>query len=99
MPANSDDGDYAAAFAERIVPALDRFRPQVLMISAGFDAHAEDPLAHIQLTDDAYESMTRALVAVADAHCDGRIVSLLEGGYSLRTLGRCVVRHLIALRA
>jgi acetoin utilization deacetylase AcuC-like enzyme len=99
MPANADDEDYAKAFAERIVPALDHFRPQVLMISAGFDAHAEDPLAHVQLSDDAYEEMTRTLVGVANAHCDGRIVSLLEGGYNLRALGRGVVRHLIALQA
>ena len=98
MPANSDDENYARAFDERIVPALDRFRPEVLMISAGFDAHADDPLAHVRLSDDAYEAMTRTLVGVADAHCGGRIVSVMEGGYHLRALGRGVARHLIALQ-
>lgn len=99
MPANSDDDDYERAFAERIVPALDQFRPQVLLISAGFDAHADDPLAHVRLSDDAYSMMTRILVGVAEAHCEGRVVSLLEGGYNLHALGRGVVRHLIALQA
>ena len=98
MPANSDDDDYARALADRIVPALDRFRPEVLLISAGFDAHADDPLAHLQLTDDGYEAMTRTLVDVANAHCGGRVVSVLEGGYHLRALARGVVRHLIALQ-
>lgn len=98
MKPGSDDADYSRAFDEQILPALDAFRPQVLMISAGFDAHASDPLAHISLTDDAFDMMTRKLIAVADAHCDGRVVSVLEGGYDLKALGRSVVRHLIALQ-
>jgi acetoin utilization deacetylase AcuC-like enzyme len=97
MPPGSGDEEYAAAFGRLIVPKLDEFAPELLLISAGFDAHVDDPLAHIQLTDDAFEAMTRALVAVARRHCGGRIVSVLEGGYNLRALGRSVVRHLIAL--
>ena len=97
MPPGSGDADYAEAFASKIVPKLDLFRPDVLLISAGFDDHADDPLAHIELSDDGFESMTRTLVEVAERHCGGRIVSVLEGGYHLRALGRSVVRHLIAM--
>ena len=82
----------------RVIPELDAFRPEVLLLSAGFDAHRDDPLANIDLTEDGFEMMTRQLVAVAEKHCDGRIISALEGGYNLRALGRSVVRHLVALR-
>jgi acetoin utilization deacetylase AcuC-like enzyme len=83
---------------ERIViPRLNDCRPQVLLISAGFDAHREDPLAQIELSEECYERMTGMLAEVADRHAQGRIVSALEGGYNLRALGRSVVRHVIAL--
>lgn len=99
VPMNPASGDeaYARAFDQKIVPALDRFRPQMLLISAGFDAHADDPLAHIELSDDGFAMMTGKLCAVADTHCQGRVVSLLEGGYNLAALGRSVVRHVIEL--
>jgi acetoin utilization deacetylase AcuC-like enzyme len=93
----SDDADYLRVIDERVVPELDEFRPQLLLISAGFDAHREDPLAHMNLSDECYELMTRHVVSVADQHCGGRVVSVLEGGYSLAALGRSVVRHLIGL--
>jgi acetoin utilization deacetylase AcuC-like enzyme len=95
----AEDIDYLRVIDSRVVPELEEFRPQVLLISAGFDAHQDDPLADINLSDDGFEQMTRALVAVADRYCDGRVISLLEGGYNLRVLGRCVVRHLVGLRA
>ena len=95
----SDDDDYARAFDARVIPELDKFRPQLLLISAGFDAHRADPLAQMNLCDECYETMTRRLVSVAAQHCDGRVVSLLEGGYDLAALGRSVVRHLIGLRS
>jgi acetoin utilization deacetylase AcuC-like enzyme len=97
MPPGSGDEEYVAAFERVIVPKLDAFAPEVLLISDGFDAHVDDPLAHIQLSDDTFEAMTNSLVDVANRHCGGRIVSVLEGGYNLRALGRSVVRHLIAL--
>jgi acetoin utilization deacetylase AcuC-like enzyme len=97
MKPGSDDADYLAAIRERIVPAIDAFKPQVLMLSAGFDAHREDPLAHIELSDDGFEQITREMVTLADAHCAGRIVSTLEGGYNLAALGRAVVRHMKAM--
>jgi len=92
-----DDDDYLRVIDERVVPKLDEFRPQLLLISAGFDAHREDPLANMNLSDECYELMTRRLVSIADQHCGGRVVSVLEGGYNLAALGRSVVRHLIGL--
>lgn len=97
MPPTSGDAEYETAFDRKIIPKLDHFRPQALILSAGFDAHADDPLAHIQLSDDGFEMMTRKLVAAADRHCNGQVISLLEGGYNLPALGRSVVRHLLAM--
>jgi acetoin utilization deacetylase AcuC-like enzyme len=91
------DSEYMAAMKSKVIPALDAFKPEMLLISAGFDAHHDDPLAQINLSDDAFEMMTRLLLEVADRHCQGRIVSLLEGGYNLRALGRGVVRHLVGM--
>ena len=93
------DEEYYAAFDSRVMPALEEFRPEVLLVSAGFDGHRDDPLAQIELSDEAYEQMTRRLVGLAERHCAGRIVSVLEGGYNLGALGRGVVRHLIGLHA
>jgi len=93
----TQDEHFLRLVDTRVLPALDRFAPEVLLISAGFDAHRADPLAQTLLTDDAYAEITRRLVAAAERHCDGRVVSVLEGGYNLRALGRSVVRHLIAL--
>jgi acetoin utilization deacetylase AcuC-like enzyme len=93
------DSLYASLFDEKVLPKLRSFDPQVLLISAGFDAHRDDPLAQVSLSDDAYETMTRKLVAIADAHCQGRLISILEGGYDLAALSRCVVRHVAALIA
>jgi acetoin utilization deacetylase AcuC-like enzyme len=97
MPPGADDEAYDVAMEREVVPKLDQFRPEILMISAGFDAHLDDPLAQIALSESGFASMTRQLVAVANAHCGGRIVSTLEGGYNLRALGRSVVAHLIGL--
>jgi acetoin utilization deacetylase AcuC-like enzyme len=94
----SEDDDYLRAFDSKVVPALERFRPEFMLVSAGFDAHRDDPLAQMNLSEEAYERMTRLLVQVADVHCGGRLVSALEGGYNLRALGRSVVRHLIGMQ-
>ena len=97
FPPGSGDAVYLHAFEARVLPMLDAFRPQFLLISAGFDAHRDDPLAQIDLSEDAFEQMTRLLADAANVHCGGRIVSALEGGYDLRALGRSVVRHASAL--
>jgi acetoin utilization deacetylase AcuC-like enzyme len=97
MPPGAGDGEYADAFDSKVLPALDKFRPDVLLISAGFDAHRDDPLAQIELSEEAFERMTRMLVQAANVHCGGRVVSTLEGGYNLRALGRSALRHLMGL--
>ena len=98
MNPGSGDEDYIAAFDSKIIPKLDQFKPEILLISAGFDAHADDPLAQMELSDHGFEAMTRMLVDVSKTHCRGKIISALEGGYSLGALGRSAVRHLHALR-
>ena len=80
-----------------VLPAIDSWRPQLIFISAGFDAHAEDPLANMQLVEDDFAWVTRELCALAQRHCDGRIVSVLEGGYDPAALARSVVAHLEVL--
>jgi acetoin utilization deacetylase AcuC-like enzyme len=99
IPMNPGVGDekYLAAFHENVLPALDEFKPEMLLISAGFDAHADDPLARIHLSEECFGEMTALLVQAANAHSGGKIVSALEGGYNLRALGRSVVRHLVGL--
>jgi acetoin utilization deacetylase AcuC-like enzyme len=97
MP-GAGDAEYLHALDARVIPKLSDFNFEILLISAGFDAHREDPLAQIELSEDCFEQMTRKLVDVANAQCDGKVISLLEGGYNLRALGRSVVRHLVALR-
>lgn len=95
--AGAGDEEYLAALREKIIPAVDAFAPEVLMISAGFDGHADDPLASIELSEEGFAQITRELVLLAEKHCGGRIISVLEGGYNLRALGRSVVRHLVEL--
>ena len=96
-PGSTDD-DYLPAIDGPVTDAVVRFAPDVLLISAGFDAHRDDPLAQVSLTEDGFEQMTRRLVAVADDVCAGRVVSVLEGGYHLRALGRSAARHLVAMQ-
>ena len=97
VPPGADDEIYLHALEAQVLPELDRFRPEFLLVSAGFDAHAEDPLAQVMLSEEGFEHITRLLVESAERHCGGRVVSALEGGYNLRALVRGVVRHLSAL--
>ena len=80
-----------------MLPALDAFRPQLLLVSAGFDAHWRDPLAQLQLDAADYAWITRELLAIAARHAQGRMVSMLEGGYDLQALRECSVAHVAAL--
>ncbi len=88
---------FRAAYADEIMPALDRFKPELLMISAGFDAHADDPLASLRLGVDDYEWVTRELVGVGERHAEGRVVSTMEGGYNLEALAQSVAAHVRGL--
>jgi acetoin utilization deacetylase AcuC-like enzyme len=95
-PGSGSDA-FREAFTSRCLPALEAHRPQMIFVSAGFDAHRDDPLANLNLTDGDFGWVTRQLVDVAARHANGRIVSTLEGGYSLPALGRSVAAHLRAL--
>ncbi len=99
MEAGRDNDDYAGVFVKQIVPALQTFGPEFILISAGFDAHRDDPLAGMSVTEAGFGEMTRLMRQVADQSCHGRIVSCLEGGYNLPALARSVEAHLIALLA
>ncbi len=88
---------WRATFAEGLMPALDDFAPDLILISAGFDAHRRDPLAHQSLEAEDFAWATRAVLEVARRRCGGKVVSSLEGGYDLEGLGRSTVAHLHAL--
>ena len=93
-----DGGDqFRAAFRERILTALDDFQPDLIIISAGFDAHHRDPLAEINLVEDDFDWATGKLMDAAGRHCDNRLVSLLEGGYDLKGLASSTAAHVMRL--
>ncbi|UCF83343.1 MAG: histone deacetylase [Desulfobacteraceae bacterium] len=96
MPPGAGKKEYLKAM-ERVEQAMEKFRPQFVLISAGFDAHMADPLAHVRLTRTGYEELTRRIKSVAETHAEGRIVSVLEGGYNLKALGESVETHLRVL--
>ena len=97
LAAGSGSAEFRAAYEDRILPGLRRFDPDILFTSAGFDAHADDPLAQLRLTEDDYRWITRELLAVAKECCDGRMVSALEGGYDLGALARSTEAHVLEL--
>jgi acetoin utilization deacetylase AcuC-like enzyme len=97
LDAGAGSTEFRQAMSRRIIPALINFAPQLLIISAGFDGHAEDPLAQLNLVDDDYLWVTGELMSVADQTAGGRIVSTLEGGYDLAALGRSVAAHVRTL--
>jgi acetoin utilization deacetylase AcuC-like enzyme len=99
LPPQADSKAFRATWTHDLLPALDAFRPQLLLVSAGFDAHRRDPLAQLQLEADDYAWLTAGLRAIADRHASGRIVSTLEGGYDLQALEECAVAHVGALLA
>jgi acetoin utilization deacetylase AcuC-like enzyme len=88
---------FRAAYEEIILPALDDFAPDLVMVSAGFDAHARDPLCQLEVATEDFAWLSEALVAAAARYCDGRLVSTLEGGYDLDALSECVAAHVGAL--
>ena len=93
-----DGGDaFREAFETIILPRLREFKPDVLIISAGFDAHTQDPLANLNLIEADYSWVTKKLMEIADTNAKGRVISLLEGGYDLQGLSRSVAAHVTAL--
>jgi acetoin utilization deacetylase AcuC-like enzyme len=97
IPPYTRGGEVREIIEAMWLPALERFKPEMIFISAGFDAHRDDDLGQLGLVEADYEWITLQLKAVAERHCDGRIVSVLEGGYNLHALSRSVAVHLRAL--
>ncbi|MDP1523135.1 MAG: histone deacetylase family protein, partial [Methylotenera sp.] len=97
LAAGSSGEQFRDAITEQWLPALERFRPQMILISAGFDAHREDDMGGLALRESDYLWVTEMLKNVAKRHANGRIVSALEGGYSLHALGRSVMTHIKSL--
>lgn len=100
-PLRSGDGGSAfrEAMQSRILPSLRNFNPDIILISAGFDAHRDDPLASLELVEDDFMWITEQLLEIAEKQCDGRVVSMLEGGYDLKALARSVGVHVRMLMA
>ena len=94
LPAGAGSREFREAVRESWIPALQDFSPQLIVFSAGFDAHAEDEMAMLRFSDADYAWVTEQLKAVADKHSGGRMVSMLEGGYALSALGRSAVQHI-----
>ena len=97
LPATTNGKIVRDMISKTWIPRLDEFKPQLIIISAGFDAHREDDLGQMGLVEDDYVWMTKQLMEVANRYCDGKIVSCLEGGYNLSALGRSVAAHLKTL--
>ena len=98
LPAGTGSKDWRRVVEADILPAIDRFAPELIMISAGFDAHRADPLAMLELEEADFAWVTRELMGLAARHCAGRVVSVLEGGYDLNALAQSCLAHLNALR-
>lgn len=97
LATGSSSDDFRRAWGDRILPALSDFRPDILIVSAGFDAHRGDPLGGLALTEADFDWVTRELKGVARSCCGGRVVSILEGGYDLAALAASVATHVSAL--
>ncbi|MGH8212807.1 MAG: histone deacetylase family protein [Rhodanobacteraceae bacterium] len=97
LPPGAGSREFRAAWDEILLPALDAHRPQLLLVSAGFDAHRNDSLAQLQLDTDDYAWITQRLCALPGTHARGRVVSALEGGYDLAALRECTAAHVAAM--
>ncbi len=97
LPPGSGSNEFRAAWRDQLLPAVDAFAPQLILVSAGFDAHRLDPLAGLDVETADYAWLTTEFVALADRHSQGRIVSTLEGGYSLTALAEAGAAHVRAL--
>lgn len=95
----TDGAVMRKAYEEEVFPALQKFAPEFLLVSAGFDSHADDPLADLAWVEDDFSWLTEKLCDLADTHCGGKLVSVLEGGYDLASLGRSVRAHVEVLKA
>jgi len=97
LSAGSGSAEFRAAWSERILPLLDDFAPELIIVSAGFDAHRADPLAQLEVETEDFVWLTEELLAIADRHAQGRLVSVLEGGYDLNALAESAATHVQSL--
>jgi acetoin utilization deacetylase AcuC-like enzyme len=97
LEATAKSEEFRAAVTDHWLPALEKFQPEIVFISAGFDAHRDDDMSHVSLTDADFRWVTEQIVQVAGNSASDRIVSALEGGYELNSLARCVEMHIRAL--
>jgi acetoin utilization deacetylase AcuC-like enzyme len=97
LPAGTDGEGFRSAVNREWRPAIERFKPEMFFVSAGFDAHRDDPLAHLNLVEADYAWVTHEIARWAQRYAQGRIVSALEGGYNLDALGRSVTEHIRVL--
>jgi acetoin utilization deacetylase AcuC-like enzyme len=98
MPAGSSGKNFREKITERWLSPLAQFQPELIFFSAGFDGHAADPLANLNLHEGDFAWVTREVKKIAEASCSGRMISVLEGGYALEVLGKCVVAHVDAMQ-
>ena len=99
LPAGCDDGDYVTAFKKDLDLIANRFIADLVLVSAGFDAHREDPLAGMMVSEEGFQQMTELLLTYAEKYSGGNVISILEGGYNLRALADSVLAHLTCLAA
>jgi acetoin utilization deacetylase AcuC-like enzyme len=99
LRAGSGRTEIFAAVEKQLIPAMEDFRPELVLISAGFDSRVDDPLGHFRLTDEDFADLTKLVRQIADRHAKGRVVSVLEGGYNLRGLASAAAAHVGALLA
>ena len=97
LPAGMGDEDYIEIFQSKLKPAVEKYKPDFILISAGFDAHRDDPLAGMQLTEAGFAKLTDIVAGFAEKICQGRVISLLEGGYNLEKLAASVAAHIEVL--
>ena len=98
LKAGVDGKEFIKIFDQKILKPIDEFKPEIILISAGFDAHNRDPLANINLESNDFFKITKNIVDIAKIHCNGRIISFLEGGYDLKALSESIIEHLKALK-
>ena len=90
--------DFQEIFDQKVLKHIDKFKPEIILISAGFDAHKRDPLANINLESEDFFKITKKIVEIAETHSKGRVISFLEGGYDLKALEESIIEHLNALK-
>ena len=100
IPVKAGNGDekYIKIFKNQLLPVVYMFKPDFILISTGFDAHYQDPLSAMQVTDEGFKKMTEIICEIADIFCNGRIISILEGGYNLQTLPKSIATHIKILK-